>query len=132
MRLIRVCLALPLLVAACGSVSEQHLDGAVDSAALGDAGFDAGFDGASGSFCGDHTGAVFCQDFDTGTLVEQGWAVMTTPGASLTLIASSRSAPFALEARAPMSDGVNPNDARVTRSIDLPVTAQTTRLAFDV
>ena len=114
-------------------MSEDQVDGAaIDGPGVADARADAGFDAGANTFCGGQTGALFCQDFDTGTLVEQGWVVTTTPGANLTLISSQRSTPFALEARTPQSDGASASEARVTRSMDLPVTAQTVRLAFDV
>jgi hypothetical protein len=89
---------------------------------------DAGGEG----FCATKRGS-FCEDFDHGSLVENGWASTLTNRGTVQLAQSDRSAPFALQSTTPASKAEDGDTAAfVSRVLPVPAGYTHLRVAVDV
>jgi hypothetical protein len=111
-----------------------RLEGASGGCPMSDARVDTNVSmDAPPGFCRLHAGAAYCQDFDVGTIPEQGYSNVETVGSGLVSLAPSpRSPPSALSTHTPISDGSTESDARVYASVTLPSSFQSVTLAFDI
>lgn len=85
------------------------------------------------AFCDSQPGVTFCEDFDRAELAAQGWtAISEMNGGSAALVSSTRSAPRALEATTPGSEGLTEASAQVQKILTIDPTFSSIAFAFDV
>ena len=114
-----------------GDDAAATVDGG-ETGALEDAAVDTG-NADAGGFCATHgPGAVFCEDFDGEPLAARGWLDRSTPGSAVTLVASERSPPYALNARSAAVTDAGVAHARIEHAIPLPATFQRLKISADI